>query len=243
MPPLNDFIEAFTQEKSNLVQMGSIKRSKNQALAATDAPKSSGRDKKKGKGKFNELKKERPIQSSESSSLPKGKKKKEITLCSYYSKGFRPEENCMRKTINEMAKQLQQHNVTVLENAKKKDGNRMGEGRGRARDGLALMAVTSTPSAWILDSGASNHMAASKDEFSSIEESTRSPIYLGNATPTKVCREGIVDLEGARFTNVLHVPSLSTNLLSIYQITHSSSGRKVEFTPDSVVITDISTSS
>jgi hypothetical protein len=42
---------------------------------------------------------------------------------------------------------------------------------------------------------------------------------------------------------VLHVPSLSANLLSIYQITHSGSGRKVEFTPDSAVITDISTGS
>jgi hypothetical protein len=111
---------------------------------------------------------------------------------------------------------------------------------GRVRDGHALMAVTSNPSSWILDSGALNHMAASKYEFSSIEESTRSPIYLGDTTSAKVCREGIVDLEGGCFTNVLHVPSLSTNLLSIYHITHSVSRRKVEFTPDSPVITDIS---
>lgn len=63
MPPLNDFIVALTQEQAKLVQMGAIKRSKNQALAATDAPKRSGRDEKKGKGKFNESKKERPVQS------------------------------------------------------------------------------------------------------------------------------------------------------------------------------------
>ncbi len=106
MPPLNEFIAELTQEKGKLVQMGAIKRSKNQALAATDAPKSSGRDKQKRKGKFNESKKERPIQYLESSSLPKGKKKKERTLFIYYSKGFHPEENCMRKKINEMAKQL-----------------------------------------------------------------------------------------------------------------------------------------
>jgi hypothetical protein len=146
----------------------------------------------------------------------------------------------MRKTIDEMAKQLQQHNLMVPENAKKKDDNRTG---GRAQDGHALMDVTSTPSSWILDSGASNHMDASKDEFSSIEESTRSPIYLGDATPAKVCGEGIVDLEGGFFKNVLHVPSLSTNILLIYHITHSIFGRKVEFTPDSAVITDISTGS
>jgi hypothetical protein len=99
----------------------------------------------------------------------------------------------MRKTIDEMAKQLQQHNLMVPENAKMKDDNRIG---GRAQDGHALMDITSTPSYCILDSGALNHMAASKDEFSSIEESTRSPIYLGDATPAKVCGEGIVDVEG-----------------------------------------------
>ena len=70
------------------------------------------------------------------------------------------------------------------------------------------------------------------------------PNLLGRChTHPKVCREGIVDLEGVCFTNVLHVPLLLTNLLSIYQITHSGSGRKVEFTPDSIVITEISTSS
>eukprot|EP00253_Pinus_taeda_P034319 PITA_34319 len=211
MHPLNEFIAALTQEQAKLVQMGAIKHSKNQALAATDAPKSSGRDKQKGKGKFNESKKERPVQYSESSSLPKGKKNKERTLCIYCSKGFHPEENCMRKTIDKMAKKLQQYNLTVPENANKKDDNRAADGRGRARDGNALMAITSTPSSWILDSSASNHMATSKDEFSSIEESTKSLIYSGDVAPAK-----------------------------IYQITHSGSRRKLEFTLDSAVITDIS---
>jgi hypothetical protein len=41
MPPLNDFIAALNQEKDKLVQMGAIKCSKNQPLAATNAPKSS----------------------------------------------------------------------------------------------------------------------------------------------------------------------------------------------------------
>jgi hypothetical protein len=99
----------------------------------------------------------------------------------------------MRKTIDEMAKQLQQHNLTVLENEKKKDDNITG---GRAQDVNDLMDVTTTPSYWILDSGASNHMDESKDKFSSNEESTKSPIYLGDATLAKVCGEGIVDLEG-----------------------------------------------
>jgi hypothetical protein len=106
MPPLNDLIAVLTQYKSKLVQMGSIKRSKNQALVATNAPKSSEKDKEKGTCKFLESKKERSTQFLDRSSEPKGKKKKEITLCSYYFKGFYPEENFTRKTIDEMAKQL-----------------------------------------------------------------------------------------------------------------------------------------
>jgi hypothetical protein len=96
MPPLNDFIAELTQDKSNLFKMGAIKCSKNQALVAIDASKSSGKDKQKGKGKFPEWKKERSSQSSENSSEHKGKKKKERKIFIYYYKGFHLEENCMR---------------------------------------------------------------------------------------------------------------------------------------------------
>lgn len=132
MPPLNEFTTKLTQEKDKLFQMGAINYSKNQALAATNAPKSIARDEQKGKGKVNESKKERLVQSLESSSLPQDKKKKERTPCTYHSKVFHPKENFMRKTINEMAKQLQQHNLTMPENEKKKDDNRTGDGKWRA---------------------------------------------------------------------------------------------------------------
>jgi hypothetical protein len=100
-------------------------------------------------------------------------------------------------------------------------------------DGHALMVVTSSPSTWILDSGASNHMAAKKESFLSIEECTRPSILMGDDTLVEVCGKGIVYLEVGYFDNVLHVPSLSMKFLSIYQIIHSGSGKKVEFYPDS----------
>ena len=39
--------------------------------------------------------------------------------------------------------------------------------------------------------------------------------------------------------NVLYVPKLSTNLLSIYQITNSGAGKTVLLTPHSVIIREI----
>jgi hypothetical protein len=46
-----------------------------------------------------------------------------------------------------------------------------------------------------------------------------------------------VELPNGSFENVLHVPNISINLLSVYQITQK--GKKVEFTSDSVYVLDM----
>jgi hypothetical protein len=66
---------------------------------------------------------------------------------------------------------------------------------------------------------------------------------MGDDTSVKVCGKGIVSLEGGYFDNVLHVPSVSMKFISIYHITHSGSGKKVEFYLDSVEISDLKTRS
>ena len=43
-------------------------------------------------------------------------------------------------------------------------------------------------------------------------------------------------MENGEFKDVLYVPNLSSNLLSIYQITHLGDGNKVEFLPDLVMV-------
>jgi hypothetical protein len=122
MPSLDDFIEALTQEKEKLVSMGSIKGSRDHSLAANEASKPNFKDRKKGKGKNPEARKEKFSKpTDESSSDHKGKKKEEIYKCSYCQKGYHPEYSCMRKTIDEMAKMLQQNNLMVPTNARKKD--------------------------------------------------------------------------------------------------------------------------
>ena len=47
-----------------------------------------------------------------------------------------------------------------------------------------------------------------------------------------------VPVENGHFSDVLCVPKISYNLLSVYQITHSSEGKTVTFTPHQVVIKD-----
>ena len=82
-------------------------------------------------------------------------------------------------------------------------------------------------------------MGASKEQFSSLKPSNVPYIYVGNDTQVKVEGSGNVELGNGVFKDILHVPNLSTNLLSIYQITHYGCGKKVEFLPDTVVVKNL----
>ena len=64
---------------------------------------------------------------------------------------------------------------------------------------------------------------------------------MGNNNKVKTKGKGFVKLEHGRFKDVLFVPSLASNLLSVYQMTHTRSPKQVIFGLDSVEITDIST--
>ena len=86
--------------------------------------------------------------------------------------------------------------------------------------GHALMASTSKSKALLIDSGASNHMMAEKESFSSLETGKSIPIHMGDDSTIISEGQGTVDLENGFFSNVLYVPSLAANILSVYQMTH-----------------------
>jgi hypothetical protein len=71
-------------------------------------------------------------------------------------------------------------------------------------------------------------MAVKEEVFSSLSPCSRPPLLTGDDTPVEVAGEGRVELHNGSFENVLHVPKISMNLLSVYQITQK--GKKVEFT-------------
>ena len=49
----------------------------------------------------------------------------------------------------------------------------------------------------------------------------------------------MVDLENGFFSNVMYVPSLASNLLSVYQMTHTGVPKRVSFIPNYVEITNL----
>lgn len=75
--------------------------------------------------------------------------------------------------------------------------------------------------------------------FSSFEPCVKSPILMGNNTYMSVIEKDSIYIGDGTFNDVLCVPHLSNNLLSIYHITHGGVGKTMEFTPDSVIIQDL----
>ena len=94
IPCLDAFVESLIQEKDKLVQMGVLQTSKNLALLVTDSNNVQVRGKDKGK---------EDQQSSNGASGSKKNKKFEKTRCPRCMRGFHPENQCMKKTIEQLS--------------------------------------------------------------------------------------------------------------------------------------------
>jgi hypothetical protein len=98
---------------------------------------------------------------------------------------------------------------------------------------------TSSLDEWLIDSGASYHMAKDKDIFSSLNECNTKKIFFGDDRSLSVVGYGIAQVDNGHCNDVLCLPSLSCNLLLVYQITHSGEGKTIYFSPHQVVIKDL----
>jgi hypothetical protein len=99
--------------------------------------------------------------------------------------------------------------------------------------------IPSSSHEWLIDSRASYHMAKDKAIFSSLTKCNTKKIFVGDDRSLSVVGSGTVQVDNGQFNDVLCVPCLSCNLLSVYQIIHSGEGKIVEFSPHQVVIKDL----
>ena len=102
-----------------------------------------------------------------------------------------------------------------------------------------MIAIFSSLDAWILYSSPSQHRVSTQDVFTSLNPYMGPPILRGYDTTIKFCGQGRLDIQNRFFKNVLHVPKLSINMISICQITHSDPRKRVEFTPNSMLISEM----
>ena len=66
-------------------------------------------------------------------------------------------------------------------------------------------------------------MVASKESFSSLQSFDGPSIQMGNNSKVQTKGKGSIKLEHGKFKDVLYVPFLATNMLSLYQMTHNGS--------------------
>ena len=81
----------------------------------------------------------------------------------------------------------------------------------------------------LIDFGASNHMVGSKESFSFLDSDNNIPIHMGDDSQIILKGKGTIKLEHGIFFNVLYVPSLASNMLSVYQMTHIGVPKRVTF--------------
>jgi hypothetical protein len=92
---------------------------------------------------------------------------------------------------------------------------------------------------WFIDFGSSCHMDKDKSIFSYLNECNTKKIFFGEDRSLSIVGSGTIQVDNGHFNVVSCVLSLSYNLLSVYQITHSSEGKTIEFSPHQVVIKDL----
>lgn len=76
---------------------------------------------------------------------------------------------------------------------------------------------------WIIDSGASNHMTGTLQHLCNLRDVQGGPVRLPNGQTTMSTKEGTIKLtDNLKITNVLYVPDLDCNLISVSQLSDES---------------------
>ena len=82
-------------------------------------------------------------------------------------------------------------------------------------------------------------MMAERDSFSYLDTKKSIPIHMGDDSTIISEGQGTIDLENGYFSNVLYVPYLASNLLSVYQMTHIGVPKRLSFILNDVEIMEL----
>ena len=107
----------------------------------------------------------------------------------------------MKKTIDQMSSLLEQNNISLPEGARKLDPRNKTEDHERCH---ALKAGFSHSQDFLIDSGAINHMVASKESFSSLDISGGPSIHMGDDSQIPSVGKCSIQFEHGVFKNVLY---------------------------------------
>jgi hypothetical protein len=240
-PSLENFCDSLIREQDKLVQLGVIitAGTSNKALVVHQKDKPKNPKKQHPRHNNKQYKGPKPTQTTFSPNGDKGGKYKNKNTnrhCKFCDKYGHDESKCFKK-METLEATIKKHNISI-------DSTSSSSCHGHALSASGFSfninsTSTSTFDEWLIDSGASYHMAKDRAIFSTLNESNTNQIFVGDDRALSVEGSGTIQVENGHFNDVLCVPSLSCNLLLEYQITHSSEGKTVEFSPHQFVIKDL----
>jgi hypothetical protein len=151
---------------------------------------------------------------SQTTSAPNGdkgekyKNKKTNRHCKFCGKHGHDKSKCFKK-MSSLEAAMKKHNISI-------DSTSSSSSHGHALFvyGFSFSATsTSSFDEWLIDFGASYHMAKEKAIFSTLNECNTKKIFVGDDRSLSVVGSGTVQVDNGHFNDVLCVPSLSCNLL------------------------------
>jgi hypothetical protein len=230
-PSLESFCDSLIREQDKLIHLGIINNAdtSGKALLSQQKEKSKPPKKQNFHNKKQNNKGPKPSQSAPPLKNDKGSKqkgKKTERHCNFCGKDNHDESKCFKK-MAALEAAMKKHHISLDSSSESTS-----HGHALCASGYSYTASSSSTSIeWLIDSGASYHMAKDKAIFSTMHECNTKQIFVGDDRSLSVVGSGTVPVENGHFSDVLCVPKISCNLLSVYQITHSGEGKTVTFTP------------
>jgi hypothetical protein len=227
-PTLEFFCDVLIREQDKLVQLGVINTAgtSNKALVAQQKDKSKNPKKQLRHHNNKQNKGTKPSQLAFAPNGDKGaesKSKKTNKHCNFHGKDGHVESKCFKK-MEALEATVKKHNINIDSSS----SNSSSHGHALFAYDFSLNATsTSSFDECLIDNGAYYHMAKDKAIFSALNECNTTKIFVGGDRSLSVVGSGTIQVDNGHFNDVLCLPSLSCNLLSIYQITHSGEGKTV----------------
>jgi hypothetical protein len=175
---------------------------------------------------FHEVSKRKECESSETSALINKTHKSNEKFCFYYKKPGHFVRNCLKKKSDEKEKA----------NEACEDHEQMFV--------AALSANDHTTYDWIVDFGATQHMTFEQKWFTTYKRISPRRVFMGDDTVLEAIGKGSIkatmqvggQLTHTTITQVLHVPKMKNNLISVSKLI--SQGFKMEFDKDGCKVND-----
>ena len=239
-PTLESFCTSLIREEDKLLQLGVINTvgASNKALVAQKKDKPKYPKKKHPHYNSKQPKGPKPAQTTSTPNGDKGSKYKSKNTnkyCNFCNKDGHDESRCFKK-MAALEAAMKKHNINI-------DSSSSSSSHGHALSSSGFSfntpyTTTSSSNEWLIYLRASYHMAKDKAIFSALNECNTKKIFLGDDRSLSVVGPRTIRVQNGHFNDVLCVPDISCNLISVYQITHLGEGKIVNFSPHQVIIKD-----